>query len=320
MNLVQLKKVLVERLALGSFLQRNITDPQGLSQGFKLPYPSFRGTLAQALRRFPQYQGVNVLDAPAGNSTYHAFLLKAEKRFSNSLQFLLSYAFSKTLTDVAFDGGEGNAPQDANNRRAEKSLANMANRDVPNRLVLSYAYDLPFGKGKKWGVSNRWYWAIGGWNVAGIQTYSASGPLRITTPNSLPIFNGYLRLNRVEGVDIRTGTGPGSFQPLNSLTGQQGDFYLDRNAFSIPQPFTLGSLGLYLPNVRGFASRGEDLSLVKKFRLKERWSTELRADFFNAFKRRNLNAPVTDLSNPNLGRITGGCAARTIQLEWRMDF
>ena len=316
-NLAQLNQVPLDRLALGSLLQRNITDPLVVAQGFKLPYASFRGTLAQALRRFPQYQGVNVVDAPAGNSTYHAFLLKAEKRFSNGLQFLLSYAFSKTLTDVAFDGGEGNAPQDANNRRAEKSLANT---DVPNRLVLSYAYDLPFGKGKKFGVSNRWNWAIGGWNVAAIQTYSAAGPLRITTPNSLPIFNGYLRPNRVEGVGIRTGPGFGSFQPLNSLSGQQGDLYLDRNAFSIPQPFTLGSLGLFLPDVRGFASRSEDISLVKKFRLKEQWSTELRADFFNAFNRRNLNAPVTDLSNPNFGRITGGGAARTIQLGWRMDF
>lgn len=119
---------------------------------------------------------------------------------------------------------------------------------------------------------------------------------------------------------IRTGPGFGSFQPLNSLSGQQGDLYLDRSAFSIPQPFTLGSLGLYLPDVRGFSSRSEDISLVKKFRLKEQWSTELRADFFNAFNRRNLNAPVTDLSNPNFGRITGGGAARTIQLGWRMDF
>lgn len=66
------------------------------------------------------------------------------------------------------------------------------------------------------------------------------------------------------------------------------------------------SLRLCLPDVRGVASRDEDISLVK-------------TDFFTAFSRRNLNSPVADLSNPNFGRITGAGAARTIQLGWRMD-
>ena len=142
----------------------------------------------------------------------------------------------------------------------------------------------------------------------------------MTPVPALPIFNGHLRPCRAEGVTIRTGPSFGSFQPLNSLSGQAGDLYLDRNAFSIPQPFTLGSLGLYLPEVRGFSSQAEDISLVKQFKIYERLSTELRADFFNAFNRRNLNSPVTDLSNPNFGRITGSSAARIIQLGWRMEF
>ncbi len=308
---VQRNQLTPDRLALGALLQRNIADATVVAQGFRRPYPSFNGTLAQALRLFPQYQGVNVLDAPVGNSTYHAFLFKAERRFANGLQFLVSYAYSKTLTDVAFNGGDLTAPQDTYNRRAEKSVANT---DVPNRLVLSYGYDLPFGK------TGRWRWALGGWNVAGIQTYARGVPLRITVPNSLPIFNGHLRPNRVGGVPIRIGPGFGSFEPLNALSGQAGDLFLDRNAFATPQPFTFGNLGVFLPDVRGFSSRSEDLSLVKKFRLREKLSTELRADFFNAFNRRNLNDPVTDLTNPNFGRINGSGAARTIQLGWRMDF
>ncbi len=313
---VQPNQLPVDRLALGALLQRNITDPAVIAQGFTRPFPSFNGTLAQALRQFPQYQGVNILDAPVGNSTYHAFLFKSEKRYANGLQYLVSYTFSKTITDVAFDGGDLTAPQDTYNRRAEKSLANT---DVPNRLVLSYGYDLPFGRGRRV-TATRWNWLVGGWNVAGIHTYSAAGPLRITVPNSLPIFNGHLRPNRLEGVPVRIGPEFGSFQPLNALTGQAGDFYLNRAAFATPQPFTLGTLGVFLPDVRGFSSRSEDISLVKKFFLGEKWVTELRADFFNAFNRRNLNGPVTDLTNPNFGRITGSGAARTIQLGWRMDF
>ncbi len=310
-SLVQLNQLPAERLALGSLLTRNILDAQVVAAGFRPPYPSFRGTLAQSLRQFPQYLGVNVQDAPAGNSTYHAFLLKAEKRYANGLQFLISYAFSKTLTDLSFDANDLAAPQDTYNRRAEKSLANT---DIPNRLVLSYSYELPFGKNR----SHAWLWR--GWSVAGIHTYQAGLPLRVTVPNNLPIFNGHLRPNRVEGTDIRIGPGFQDFQPLNALTGQTGDLYLNRAAFATPQPFSFGNLGVYLPNVRGFSSRGEDISAVKKFRLRERWSTEFRADFFNAFNRRNLNNPVTDLTNPNFGRITGGGAARVVQFGWRMDF
>ncbi len=293
---VQRNQLHPDRLALGALLQRNIGDAQVVAQGFTRPYPGFNGSLAQALRLFPQYQGVNVIDAPVGNSAYHAFLFKAERRYANGLQFLVSYAFSKTMTDVAFDGGDLTAPQDTFNRRAERSLANT---DVPNRVVFSYGYDLPFAK------TGRLRWAFGGWNVAGIHTYAAGGPLRITVPNSLPIFNGHLRPNRVEGTPVRIGPGFGSFEPLNALSGHAGDFYLNRAAFATPQPFTFGTLGVFLPDVRGFANRSEDLSLVKKFKLRESISTELRADFFNAFNRRNLNNPVTDLTNPNFGRITG---------------
>jgi hypothetical protein len=315
--LVQLNQLTPDRLALGSLLTRQVTDPLVAAAGFGLPYPSFRGTLAQSLRAFPQYQGVNVLDAPAGNSTYHAFLFKAEKRFSNGLQFLASYAFSKTITDVSFIDSDLAAPQDTYNRRAEKSIANT---DIPNRLVLSYNYELPFGKGKRWASSGKWNWLVGGWSASGIHTYQSGSPIRVTTTNGLPIFNGHLRPNRVGDVPIRIGPGFGEFQPLNALTGQQGDLFLDRSAFAAPAPFTFGNLGVFLPDIRGFAQRGEDISAVKRFRIREKLRTEFRADFFNAFNRRNLNNPVSDITNANFGRITGAGAARVIQFGWRMDF
>jgi hypothetical protein len=188
-------------------------------------------------------------------------------------------------------------------------------------LVLSYSYELPFGKSKRWlnspGISNV---LLGGWSVAGIHTYQKSGPLRVTTPNGLPIFNGHLRPNRVAGQDIKIGPSRGDFEPLNALTGQTGDLYLNRAAFATPDPFTFGNLGVFLPSVRGFGSAGEDLSLVKRLNLREKWSMEFRGDFFNAFNRRNLNNPVADLTNPNFGRVNGQGAARVIQLGWRMDF
>ena len=66
--------------------------------GFGLPYPGFTGTVAQALRPFPQYTSINDAFQPLGSSTYHALQTKVQKRFSDGLSFLVSYTLSKTLT------------------------------------------------------------------------------------------------------------------------------------------------------------------------------------------------------------------------------
>jgi hypothetical protein len=315
---VQLNQLHPDTLGLGNLLRANINSAEVRAAGFSPPYAGFNGTLAQALRAFPQYQGITTYNAPVGNSTYHAFLFKAEKRFSNGLQFLVSYSASKTLTDVAFDAnGVLAAPQDQFNRRAEKALANT---DRPQRLVLSYLYELPVGPGKRFlnkGTAGK---VLGGWAVASIHEYQAAAPLRITVPNGLPIFNGHLRPNRVGDGEIRTGPGRGDFQPLNSLSGQTGDVLLDRNTFAVPGPFTFGNLGVFLPDVRAFGTRNEDISVLKRFVLRETKRVEFRGDFFNAFNRRNLSGPVTDLTNPNFGKITGQGNPRTIQLGFRVDF
>jgi hypothetical protein len=75
-----------------------------------------------------------------------------------------------------------------------------------------------------------------------------------------------------------------------------------------------------LPYARTLGSANENLSVVRAFSLGEKRRAELRADFFNAFNRRNLSEPVADLSNPNFGRITGQGAARIVQLGFRAQF
>jgi hypothetical protein len=263
-----------DHLRLGSLLTRPIDDPAVVAAGYSRPYPGFTGSLAQALRPFPQYQDITMLSTPTGNSTYHALLVKVEKRYSNGLQFLTAYSLSKTLTDIAFDAnGQLSPPQDQYNRRAEKSLANI---DRPQRLVISYMYEMPWGPGKA--VMNKGILGnvLGGFAVSGIHTYQAGAPLRISIPNNLPIFGGHLRPNRVEGVDVAIGPGRRDFEPFNGLTGQVGDFYLNRAAFSTPAPFTLGTLPVFLPNVRGPGSMGEDISVTKRQYITERggWKCE----------------------------------------------
>src|SRR5437763_16753719 len=100
------------------------------------------------------------------------------------------------MSDVTFGTPALAPPQDQFNRRAEKALADV---DVPQRLTASYTYELPLGKGKPWLSHGVAAGVAGGWSVAAIHTFEAGGTLRISTPNNLPLFGGYLRPNRVAG-------------------------------------------------------------------------------------------------------------------------
>jgi hypothetical protein len=105
--------------------------------------------VGQALRPFPQYLDVYNSVQPIGNSTYHSLQMKAQKRFSNNLGFLVSYTLSKSITDTSLQGSEAasNRPAlDTANRNWEKSLAP---NDMTRSLVISWVYELPFGKGMK---------------------------------------------------------------------------------------------------------------------------------------------------------------------------
>src|SRR5207244_3064446 len=75
----------------------------------RLPYASFKGNVAQAFRRFPQYQNINWRDVPTGASLYNALEVVLERRLSRGLQFRLGYTRSHLVTNGAesSQGGEG---------------------------------------------------------------------------------------------------------------------------------------------------------------------------------------------------------------------
>jgi len=73
-------------------------------------------TVAQALLPFPQYCGpLQGLNESHGNSIYHSFQLKIEKRYSKGLYMLVAYTNSKLISDASDNtqqlGGSWNATQ-----------------------------------------------------------------------------------------------------------------------------------------------------------------------------------------------------------------
>ena len=304
-------------LALGSLLNADIMDPAVVAAGYSPPFPGFTGTLAQALKAFPQYPaGVSVLNDHVGNSSYHALLIRAERRFSNGLAFLTSYTFSKTIADVALNAFGRSGPQDTYNRRAEKALALY---DIPQSLTISFAYQLPVGPGRPYLNQGIWSNILGNWAVSGILNYTGGTPVAIAAPNNLPIGNGRLGVNYVGG-DISTHVSRGDIEIANGLTGQAGTVVLNKSAFAFPAPFTFGNTWV-LPDVRTLGFASESISLFKRVTFKERIQFEIRFDMINAFNRKNPGGLNTDLTSPAFGQYSGSTIGpRTGQLGAKLSF
>ena len=145
-------------------------------------------------------------------------------------------------------------------------------------------------------------------------------PLRITIPNGLPIFNGQLRPNLVGGGNPFLNNDSSAFRPLNQLSGDRGDVMLNKAAFATPAAYTFGNLAPFVAQLRSFGAMNEDITLAKRFQTGEKHFVEVRTDWFNAFNRRNLTAPNTDLTSVDFGRITGQAPARVIQIGARFAF
>ncbi|HEV2764543.1 MAG TPA: TonB-dependent receptor [Pyrinomonadaceae bacterium] len=311
-------------------------------------FPGFDGTVAQALRPFPQYRNISNVLEHEGQSWYNALQLKLDRRFSQGIQFNASYTFSKLITDAAEDllGGTpfGGIVQNFNDRR---SLRSVSPNSAPHVLVFSYIIELPFGRGRRFldqgGVVNT---ILGGWQVGGIHRYQSGLPLVISYNNGGAVeflnysgLNGNLRPN-LTGQPIFTDEDPNgtSFRLVN------------RNAFAPPPAFNAGPAlvvnGALNPDYRPYYQnplrffgtappvldfaralpfRSENFSLLKKIDLRETWKLELRGEFFNLFNRHRYFGPDSNLDSPNFG-ISGvvndpnAYAPRTVQVGARFIF
>jgi len=299
-------------LRLGELLTRNIDDPAVTAAGFRRPYASFQGSLAQSLRPFPQYGGVGTVNsANVGNSSFHSLQVKLEKQYANGFFFLSSYTWGKTLTDAssALSGFFSTSARDHYNRRLEKALSVF---DIPHRLVGAFTYELPIGPGKRVAnVKGPVGKVIGGWQVTGVLAYQTGEPIGVGVNNTLPLFNSRNLPNTVPGIDP---TFPKSnFDPAVNVL-------LNAAAFTAPAPFTFGNAASVLPNARTFNFYNEDFGLLKRTYFTETMNLEFRFEMFNAFNRVNLNGPNGSQNSGQFMRTTGAGDPRILQFALRFHF
>jgi hypothetical protein len=284
-----------------NLLRADISSAAARAADIPIPYPNFTTqaarTVNQALRPFPQYQNISTAGQngdKSGHSSYHAFVLKADRRFAKGLTFQWNYVFSKLLTDSDSYYANGGASMDHYNRRLEKSIGAL---DRTHALKFATLYNLPFGKGQRWITSGFLNHVVGGWRLSAIQSYSSGAPLALARNNPLPIFNGSTRplIDSYEG--WRAPIAGSKFDPnVDRFLKPASQFPVQPNAF--------GNVTRFNPKVRAFWGLSESISLAKTFRISESVHADLRAEAFNLPNRTIFGTGSTNLNAGNFGQVT----------------
>jgi len=347
-SIAQINNLNPQFFGLGNALNADIDPSAAPFQQFET-LENMPHTLAQARRPFPQYQSINTdcCLENLGQSTYNALLAKLERRFHNGLNLLASYTYSKTLTDadsalpafVAFSGG--GSVQNTFNLKNEKSLSYQ---DIPHTFVLSYIYELPIGKGRKFlnkgGVTDK---VLGGWQVGGVQRYQTGQPLAFGCATGIPAYDGCIRFNRVPGQPLLSpnhssfdvgqaflngGTGctanpDGTFSAPAGQTYWNCAAFIDPNATNLvaSRGFTFGDMPRIIGSVRSQGYFNEDFSIIKRFSLFESHSIVFKAELFNAFNRHVFARPDTGVTSKTFGTSSFTVdTPRNVQFTLRYDF
>jgi len=240
---------------------------------------------AQLLRPFPQFTDIHSLFSSGSSSNYHALQVSFSKRFAHGFQFDGNYTWAKNIE-------EGESHQDSYFIRGSRSLAGI---DLAHRFVVAYLWELPFGKGKKFGADSHWLvnTLIGGWHFNGITTFMTGTPLSLSANNTAGVFSQAMRPNN-----------NGKSGKLDGPVHERLNRYFDTSVFSQPAPFTFGNVSPTLPDIRNDGVRNFDLSLFKEFRPLERLGVQFRVEALNAFNTPRFGGPNTSVISTTFGQIT----------------
>ncbi|MCI0660035.1 MAG: TonB-dependent receptor [Acidobacteria bacterium] len=263
--------------------------------------PPGQGLNAQNYVPFPIFARGSSLAATTGNSHYHALQAKFQRRFSRGLDALVSYTWSKTLTnagDLLSNGGAGGF-RGAGVLWMRDEMA-RASFDLRHGLIVSGNYELPIGRGKPFlsSLQGAGEAILGGWSMNWVFSYYTGQP-------------------QIIGCTVATTEGLG----CNSLIIAEADPYLDKRdaqgyrviwntaAFTNPpRATTIGQTDL-LPlgggrtQLSGPPQRQLDFSVFKNIRFSERIRSEFRVEIFNLTNTPSFNIPNAGFQNTVFGRL-----------------
>lgn len=256
-------------------------------------------TNLQAALPYPQFGTINLYQS-LGHDWYNSLQARLDKRFANGLTYLASYAFSR---DIAEFGAESTA------KPTPYAPAGYDRGPSPNErrhlLTISGIYELPFGRGKRFGAAMpRLIDAVfGGWEIAGLYRFASGSPLTFTVPGAT-LGNGVNTRPNLVG-------DPHASNP-------NSDSWFNTAAFADPPRYQFGNSGVGI--LQGPRTQVLDTNLMKNLHVTESTYFQFRWEMFNAPNHVNLNSPNTTIDQPSTGRILSAGDARQMQLALKFIF
>lgn len=315
------------KLLFGTGQQANQLHPRFLAQGAALdaqvPNPFFgvipTGVLAgrtvpqqRLLRPFPHFTAVNqTADVAGASANFNALVVRYNWQMGANLNLLTTYQWSKVIDNASeWQGWEvADTLRDYYNLQVDRSISA---HDLPQSFVNALVYELPVGKGRKFGsnmnpVVNA---VLGGWQVSSIARFSSGLPLGFTAPNTLGAYG--FQIQRPNVADLKAAAVP----------NPTPDNWFNRAAFTRPGTYEMGNMTRWAPNIRFGPTRHADLAILKNFRWRENWKAQFRAEMFNVTNTPQFGRANTDISSGDFGRVSGttNVGPRNIQLGLRIQF
>jgi hypothetical protein len=236
--------------------------------------------------------------AADGSSIYHALQAQLRKSTSFGLDGRIAYTWSKEIDDMNMWW-----PLDD---KLNRGLGTSQAPDVPQSLIASLNYHLPFGKGQRLltsapGPVNV---LVSGWQLSTITGLHSGSALSIFTNSD----------NLGSGVRNHADITCSSVKTYGSVSK-----WFDTSCFTYPDALKLGNSGI--GKVRGPGYYNSDLSLSKASTLREGLLLNLQVDAFNISNTPHYSNPGTTLGNSNFGQIGGTTGTpREIQLGMHLTF
>ncbi len=276
-------------------------------------------------RPFPAVDGTIDAFRANTNSNYNSLQVSLEKRISHGLMFQASYTYAHAQDEAssASLGSLGNG--DFRDQRFPVLEYGNSDFDVRHRFVVSYSYELPFGRGKRFGgnASGVMNQIIGNWQIAGITSASTGNFFTVTDPfvNSAN--------NDCGGTVSYNCSRPNVVGKPNGTPCIAGTFF---NTCAFDSNLVQGTYGNEGRNsVRGPGSQVWDVSFNKLFPIREQMRLEFRADLFNIWNHTNpLWGPIgaagqvepvaIEVGTPQEGQFQAARDSRLIQFALKFYF
>jgi hypothetical protein len=303
---------------MGDILNEPVSDHPQFS-----PYNGFPTdrTVSQGLRPYPQYNGVWEQFPYNTNSAYHSLQLTVTKHLTKGLGFLGAYTWSKAIgyVDSNGPGAYYTVVQDYFNRGLERSTASFSQ---PHNLKLTWVWDTPFGKNRRWDL----HWAnpiLGGWQISANQNYASGFPIAVTESglNVPPGFAPNIRPDVVQGESQTVGGIPSHVDVQDPTPYLNPAAFMQSPLTANGTPLRVGTAPRTLPTTRAPMYISEKLRISKRFYLGgERRFLEVAASMTNPLKRTVPYVQDQTVGDSAFGTLLLGGGDRVMQLNARIEF